>query len=151
MDKEQLNSGLIIFRRGDVAHRHYYCRIRLAKEDRYKTIALHTSNPQAARDEAFDLDAEVRFKLKHDVPVFNRPFRDVAEEYITTIERRANNGVAAPRQVPQKLAPGLARCLRRQHAGSFDQSGSLGAISNMAARKWQRSAPRAYQRFSDRE
>ena len=94
-DKEQLKSGLIIFRRGDVAHRDFYCRIRLAKEDRYKTISLRTSDCQAARDQAFDLDAEVRFKLKHDVPVFNRPFRDVAEEYITTIERRANNGVVS--------------------------------------------------------
>ena len=94
-DKEQLKSGLIICGRGEVAHRDFYCRIRLAKKDRYKTISLRTSDRQTARDQAFDLDAEVRFKLKHDVRVFNRPFRDVAEEYITTIERRANNGVVS--------------------------------------------------------
>jgi hypothetical protein len=39
-DKEELKPGLIIFRRGDVAHSHFYCRIKLPKADRYKTIAL---------------------------------------------------------------------------------------------------------------
>ena len=99
IDKEELKSGLIIFRRGDVEHRNFYCRVRLLKEDRYKTIFLRTSDRQMARDQAFDLDAEIRFKLKHDVPIFNRPFRDVAEEYITTIERRADNGVVSGHRV----------------------------------------------------
>jgi integrase len=74
-DKEKLKSGLIIFRRGDVAHRNFYCRIKLPKEDRYKTIALGTADRQSAHDQAFDLDADIRFRIKHDVPVFNRPFR----------------------------------------------------------------------------
>jgi integrase len=78
-DKEKLKSGLIIFRRGDVAHRNFYCRIKLPKEDRYKTIALGTADRQSAHDQAFDLDADIRFRIKHDVPVFNRPFRQVAE------------------------------------------------------------------------
>ena len=39
-DKEELKPGLIIFRRGDVAHSNFYCRIKLPKADRYKTIAL---------------------------------------------------------------------------------------------------------------
>jgi integrase len=110
-DKEELKSGLIIFRRGDVAHRNFYCRVRLLKEDRYKTISLRTSDRQTARDQAFDLDAEVRFKLKHDVPVFNRAFRDVAEEYITTIERRANNGAVSAHR---------AKCLKNWVRGSLD-------------------------------
>jgi integrase len=80
-DKEKLKSGLIIFRRGDVTHRNFYCRIKLPKEDRYKTIALGTADRQTAHDQAFDLDADIRFRIKHDVPVFNRPFRQVAEEY----------------------------------------------------------------------
>jgi hypothetical protein len=54
---------------------------------------------KTARDRAFDLDAEVRFKLKHDVPIFNRPFRDVAEEDITTIGCRANNGAVSVHRV----------------------------------------------------
>ncbi|MEN2712773.1 hypothetical protein ACQKOH_03130 [Sphingomonas sp. NPDC092331] len=59
-DKEELKTGLIIFRRGDVAHRNFYCRVKLPKEDRYKTIALKTSDRQEARDRAFDQDAVIR-------------------------------------------------------------------------------------------
>jgi len=58
-DKEELKTGLIIFRRGDVAHRNFYCRVKLPKEDRYKTIALKTSDRQEARDRAFDQDAVI--------------------------------------------------------------------------------------------
>jgi integrase len=94
-DKEKLKSGLIIFRRGDVAHRNFYCRIKLPKEDRYKTIALGTADRQSAHDQAFDLDADIRFRIKHDVPVFNRPFRQVAEEYIAVQQRRAKLGEVA--------------------------------------------------------
>ncbi|MBA4305375.1 MAG: site-specific integrase [Sphingopyxis sp.] len=92
IEKEALKSGLIIFRRGDVIHRNFYCRIKLPMEDRYKTIALGTSDREAARDKAFDLDADIRFRIKHDVPVFNRPFRQVAEEYIALLERRLKIG-----------------------------------------------------------
>ena len=92
IDKEELKTGLIIFRRGDVEHRNFYCRIKLPKEDRYKTVALKTADREAARDKAFDQDADIRFRLKHDVPVFNRPFRQVAEEYVATQQRRADAG-----------------------------------------------------------
>lgn len=51
-DKEVLKSGLIIFRRGDVEHRNFYCRIKLPKEDRYKTISLHTADRESARNRA---------------------------------------------------------------------------------------------------
>lgn len=91
-DKEELKPGLIIFRRGDVAHRNFYCRVRLPNEDRYKTIALKTTERQAAYDKALDQYADIRFRLKHDVPVFNRPFRQVAEEYILTQQRRVETG-----------------------------------------------------------
>jgi integrase len=89
-DKEELKRGLIIFRRGDVAHGNYYCRIKIPLVDRYKTIALATSNSQAARDLAFEHDGDVRSRIKHDVPVFNRPFRQVAEEYLVEQQRRAD-------------------------------------------------------------
>lgn len=88
-DKEILKPGLIIFRRSDVAHRDWYCRVKLPKVDRYKTISLKTADVSTARDQAFDHDADVRFRLKHDVPVFNRPFREVAQEYIVAQEARA--------------------------------------------------------------
>ena len=91
-DKEQIKPGLIIFRRGDVGHDQFYCRIRIGKEDRYKTISLKTSDRNTARDRAMDQDADIRFRVKHDVPVFNRPFLQVAEEYADAQQRRANAG-----------------------------------------------------------
>lgn len=92
IDKEVLKPGLIIFRRGDVLHRNFYCRIKLPMADRYKTISLETADVGAARDKAFEHDADIRFRVKHDVPVFNRPFRDVAEEYLLVQKRRAATG-----------------------------------------------------------
>ncbi|MFA5989946.1 MAG: site-specific integrase [Sphingomonas sp.] len=91
-DKEQVKAGLIIFRRGDVGHDQFYCRVRIQNEDRYKTISLKTSDRQTARDRAMDQDADIRFRVKHDVPVFNRPFSHVAEEYAQAQQRRANAG-----------------------------------------------------------
>lgn len=41
-DKEVLKPGLIIFRRADVDHRNWYCRVKLPKADRYKTVSLKT-------------------------------------------------------------------------------------------------------------
>jgi integrase len=91
-DKEQVKAGLIIFRRGDVGHDQYYCRVRIQNEDRYKTISLRTADRDTARDRAMDQDADIRFRVKHDVPVFNRPFLQVAEEYADAQQRRANAG-----------------------------------------------------------
>ena len=91
-DKEQVKAGLIIFRRGDVGHGQFYCRVRIQNEDRYKTISLRTSDRQTARDRAMDQDADIRFRVKHDVPVFNRPFSQVATEYAEAQQRRANAG-----------------------------------------------------------
>src|SRR5262245_7413827 len=101
-DKEELKPGLIIFRRADVDYRNFYCRIKLPKADRYKTYSLKTADVNAARERAFDYDADVRFRLKHDVPVFNRPFREVAKEYLATQEVRAKRGeISAAR--PKKI------------------------------------------------
>lgn len=91
-DKEVIKPGLIIFRRGDVSHRNFYCRVKMPREDRYKTIALGTDDLSAARGLAIDRDAEIRVLLKHDHPVFNRSFRKVADEYLSLQERRAATG-----------------------------------------------------------
>lgn len=91
-DKEQVKAGLIIFRRGDVGHDQYYCRVRIQNEDRYKTISLRTADRDTARGRAMDQDADIRFRVEHDVPVFNRPFLQVAEEYAEAQQRRANAG-----------------------------------------------------------
>src|ERR1700761_9305944 len=91
-EKEELKPGLIIFRRGDVEHRMWYCRMKMPKADRYKTISLKTADKETARERAFDQDADIRFRLKHDVAVFNRPFRAVAQEYLAAQLARAKRG-----------------------------------------------------------
>ena len=92
IDKEELKPGLIIFRRGDVEHRMWYCRMKMPKADRYKTVSLKTTDISAARERAYDHDADIRFRIKHDVPVFNRPFREVGREYLAAQEARAQRG-----------------------------------------------------------
>jgi integrase len=115
-EKEELKAGLILFRRGDVDHRMWYCRMKMPKADRYKTVSLKTTDISAARERAFDQDADVRFRIKHDVPVFNRPFRDVAREYLLTQEARAKRGeISAAR--PKKLRAVIEGTLDR-YAGS---------------------------------
>ncbi len=91
-DKEELKPGLIIFRRGDVDHRNWYCRVKLPKADRYKTVSLKTADLQTARHLAWEQEVEVRALLKRGVPVFNRPFSQVGEEYIKVQEKRAEVG-----------------------------------------------------------
>ena len=63
-DKEQVKAGFVIFRRGDVGHDQYYCRVRIQNEDHYKTISLKTSDWQTALDDALEhyanTNAEVR-------------------------------------------------------------------------------------------
>jgi len=99
LDKEKVKPGLIIFRRGDVGHDNYYCRVRIQNEDRYKTISLRTADRQTAHDRAMDEYADIRFRVKHDVPVFNRPFSQVAEEYAAAQQRRANAGEVSQARV----------------------------------------------------
>ncbi|HEY5210510.1 MAG TPA: site-specific integrase [Stellaceae bacterium] len=91
-DKEELKPGLVIFRRADVQHRNWYCRVRLPKSDRYKILSLKTSDISAARERAFDHDADLRFRLKHDVPIFNRSFSQIAKEYVALQKRRGATG-----------------------------------------------------------
>jgi len=81
IDVQELKTGLIIFRRADVKHRKWYCRVRIPKEDRYKTISLKTADINEARDRAFDHDADIRFRVKHEVPIFEKCFAEVAKEY----------------------------------------------------------------------
>lgn len=98
MDTEVLKDGLVIFRRNDVKHDQWYCRVRL-KESRYKTISLGTSILREARDKAFDEDAELRFKIKHELPVFDRSFSEVAAEFEALQERRMKAGEITAKRV----------------------------------------------------
>jgi integrase len=92
VDTQELKPGLIIFRRADVKHRNWYCRIRVPRTDRYKTVSLKTGDIDAARDRAFDQDADVRFRIKHEVPIFNRPFSQVAKDFADFQKERVEAG-----------------------------------------------------------
>lgn len=92
LDAQELKTGLIIFRRGDVKHRNWYCRIKLPQTDRYKTVCLKTSDVGTAKERAFDEDADLRFRIKHDVPIFNRPFSAVAKDFLAQQKDRAEVG-----------------------------------------------------------
>ena len=111
-EKTELKPGLVLFRRGDVDHRMWYCRMKIPKVDRYKTISLKTNDIDVARERAFDQDADIRFRLKHDVPVFNHPFREVGREYLLTQEARAKRGeisTARPKKVRAIIEGALDR------------------------------------------
>jgi len=89
---EELKSGLIIYQRNDLQGDNWYCRIRLPGGHRYKHACLKTPNVRDARDKAFDQDAELRFKIKHELPVFNRQFSEVAKEFADYQKRRSEVG-----------------------------------------------------------
>lgn len=109
IDKEELKPGLIIFRRGDVDHKNWYCRVKLPKADRYKTISLKTSDVTSARERAYDEETDIRYRLKHGVAVFNRPFSDVAKEYADLLDERAKGG-----EITQKRAGGVRSAINCQ-------------------------------------
>src|SRR6266446_6988644 len=79
-DVQELKSGLIIFRRTDVQHRNWYCRTKVPNADRYKTVSLKTSDIHEAKKQAFYHDADMLFRVRHEVPIFNKTFAQVAKE-----------------------------------------------------------------------
>jgi integrase len=94
----------------------WYCRMKMPKADRYKTVSLKTSDKEAERERAFDQNADLRFRIKHDVPVFNRPLREVGREYLLTEEARAHRGEVSAAH-PKKIRAIIEGALDR-HVGS---------------------------------
>jgi len=92
IDPQELKPGLIIFQRADVEHKDWYCRVKIPKSDKYKFISLKTPDINEARDKAFDADADIRFRVKHEVPVFEKSFAEVAEEYGAYKKQMADAG-----------------------------------------------------------
>jgi integrase len=92
LDKQELKPGLVIFRRSDVKHRNWYCRLKVPNADRYKTYCLKTADINVAKDKAFDHDSELRFKVKHAMPIFQKSFSQVAKEYSDFQKQRATAG-----------------------------------------------------------
>jgi integrase len=91
-DVQELKKGLIIFRRADVQHKNWYCRVKVPGTSLYKTISLKTSDINEAKDKAFDHDSDIRFRVRHQVPVFDKSFADVAKEYSYFQKRVADIG-----------------------------------------------------------
>jgi integrase len=92
VDTQELKLGLVIFPRADVKHRNWYCRMKVPRQDRYKTVSLKTADIDAARERAFDQDADLRFRIKHEVPIFNRPFSQIAKDYVDFQKERVEAG-----------------------------------------------------------
>lgn len=99
LDKQELKPGLVIYRRDDVKHSNWYCRLKVPNEDQYKTISLGISDINEAKNLAYDHDAELRFKIKHQVPIFNKLFSQVAAEFAEFQSERAAAG-----EITQKRA-----------------------------------------------
>lgn len=81
VDVQELKTGLILFRRSDVSHRNWYCRIKIPKEDKYKTVSLKTADLNEAKSKAFHADYDIQFRIQHQVPIFEKSFAEVAKEY----------------------------------------------------------------------
>jgi integrase len=90
--KAKIETRIDDFRRADVQHKNWYCQVRLPTSDRYKTVSLKISDFDAARDRAFDQDSELRFRVKHDVPIFSRPFSQIAKDFVELTRQRWEAG-----------------------------------------------------------
>lgn len=101
-DKEELKPGLILFRRADVQHGNWYCRVKVPGADRYKTFSLKTDDIGAARSKAWRHDANVEYSLERDIPLFNRSFAKVAQEFLLEQQQRVERGEVSA-QRPKKL------------------------------------------------
>ena len=121
LDPQELKTGLIIFRRGDVKHRNWCCRITLPQADRYRTVCLKTSDVDAAKERAFDEDTDLRFRIKHDVPIFNRRFSGVAKacQPASKFAPRSACNIAHPLARVVQSRGGVARspCIAQRAAG----------------------------------
>ena len=59
-DVTKLKDDLILFRRSDVQHSKWYCRMKVPGVDRYKTVALKIESLREAQDKAFEHYADLR-------------------------------------------------------------------------------------------
>jgi integrase len=127
IDTQELKPGLVIFRRADVKHKNWYCRVKLPREDRYKTVSLKTADIDAARERAFDQDADLRFRIKHEVPIFNRPFSEIARDYINLQKERVEAGQIAKKRL--EIVESAVRANLNRYVGSLQ-------ISHIGQDRW---------------
>lgn len=88
LDRTEIQSGIIIYRRSDVVHHDWYCRLKVPKQNRYKYVSLDTPDMKLARDKAVHEYARLLFKVEFSVPIFEHTFGQVAHEYIEFQKQR---------------------------------------------------------------
>lgn len=91
-DVQKLSSGLILFRRSDVQHKNWYCRIKVPKTNRYKTISLKTPDEREAKNMALRHEVAIDIKVENQVPIFDKTFAEVAKEFSDLQKRKATIG-----------------------------------------------------------
>jgi integrase len=87
-DRTEIQSGIIIYRRSDVDHHHWYCRLKVPEQNRYKYISLDTPDIKLARDKAVHEYARLLFQVEYEVPIFKKDFGQIADEYIAFQKQR---------------------------------------------------------------
>lgn len=92
VDTTEVRPGLVIFRRTDVKHDNWYCRIKIPEKDAYKFISLKTALEVEARERARDAAIRVEVKLELGHPVFDKSFAEVAAEFSAFQKERAEAG-----------------------------------------------------------
>jgi hypothetical protein len=95
--------------------------------DRYKTYSLETSDLVRARNLALDHEVELRFKIKHEMPVFDKSFSQVAKEYSDFQKQRADAGEITHKR--WKTEEGYIRVQLNPYVGSTQ-------ITAIGADKW---------------
>lgn len=91
-DRTEIQSGIIIYRRSDVDHHHWYCRLKVPEQNRYKVVSLGTPDMELARDKAIHEYARLLFKLEYKLPLFERTFGEIADDYIADQKERVKAG-----------------------------------------------------------
>jgi hypothetical protein len=100
---DELWGGYPAWRRANGAGRHKRNGVREVSDDMAQAFADNEAERRTKVQQTRRIkDADIRFRIKHDVPVFNHPFREVGREYLQTQEERAKCGeisAARPKKV----------------------------------------------------
>ncbi|WP_333611588.1 AAA family ATPase [Brevundimonas bullata] len=119
IDPQELKPGLILFRRADVQHRNWYCRIKVPGSDRYKTVSLRTADVTSAREAAFDADADPEQLQAIEA---GAPFRRLVERHgameITEVRRQRDDW---QRTATRELATGRTQAAIER----YDAAGAI--------------------------
>src|SRR5579863_6962713 len=90
-DKEELKPGLVIFRRGDVQHRNWYCRVKLPRTDRGGSSGQWNSRPGSWIGTSFMLASRRRIRpsAANSIAVRAVPIARIVARFILEAHRDA--------------------------------------------------------------